>query len=387
MEFDVTHPFLSQGYQADVDGADLLSPDFRDAYEIKLGGRGIRDFRDAALSLATFLAQHSDVQRGYLLASLIRISAGRVRAEWDLVKQVLLPELGARMHLVAVVDGTEVVGSPQLRSTPVIDRFLEIARKTFKPPGLPSSSIHEPTSRVGSLMGVSWKHLEVEKVLLHRWLLGEGPIAIGALSKQVGCSYPTAFQAVRRLSANDLIERGRRRSVALAKYPRDRWAELLRAQQLAYPPEEFVDPTAGAGAIDGISRRLDRLRPKGAAIGGVAAARRWDPSFDLNGTPRIDLLLHTPVARAPYGDGWIRDTSEFVGRLDPALKRRQPHIQGATVLVLHRTFRQDALFRDDPQSPLPLADPVEVLCHLNDLGLTAQAGQLIRHLREDTKSS
>jgi hypothetical protein len=32
---------------------------------------------------------------------------------------------------------------------------------------------------------------------------------------------------------------------------------------------------------------------------------------------------------------------------------------------------------------MPWADPVEVLCHLNDLGLSAQAGQLIQRLRQN----
>jgi hypothetical protein len=49
-------------------------------------------------------------------------------------------------------------------------------------------------------------------------------------------------------------------------------------------------------------------------------------------------------------------------------------------------YRKDPLFLDEPQSPMPWADPVEVLCQLNDLGLTAQAGQLIQRLRQDVKA-
>jgi hypothetical protein len=192
------------------------------------------------------------------------------------------------------------------------------------------------------------------------------------------------------LSAGEggLIERGRGRSVALARYPRERWAELLRAQRLVYPPEEFVDPVGEPGAVEGILRRLDRLRPKGAAVGGVLAARRWDPSFDLNGTPRVDVVLHRPApGRAPSRGDWIREAGEFVKRLDPALKRRSSaQARGATVLVVHQTYRREALFLVEPQSPMPWADPVEVLCQLNEMGLTAQAGQMVQRLRKDVKA-
>jgi hypothetical protein len=243
-------------------------------------------------------------------------------------------------------------------------------------------------------MGVSWKHLEVEKVLLHRWLLDEGPIAVGTLSKQVGCSYPTAMEAVRRLSATEgLIARGRARSVALARYPRDRWAELLRAQRLVYPPAEFVNPVAEPGAVDGILRRLQRTKPKDAALAGVVAARRWDASFDLNGTPRIDVVLHAPMGRGRTGSGWAKQASDFARRIDPALQRRtgssgssSSQVRGATVLVLHRTYRREALFLEEPGAPMPWADPVEVICQLNEMGLTAQAGELVRRLRGEGKS-
>jgi hypothetical protein len=61
-------------------------------------------------------------------------------------------------------------------------------------------------------------------------------------------------------------------------------------------------------------------------------------------------------------------------------------MQGSTVLALHAMYRKSPLFLVEPQSPIPWADPVEVLCHLNDLGLTAQAGQLIQRLRQNVNA-
>lgn len=374
---------IPPGYRARVSGADLVSPDGREAYEIKLVARGVRDLRDAALRLATFLAGNPAVERGYVLASLIRISAARLRKEWHSIMQVLLPDLRGRMYLVAVVGGTEIAEPAALHQTIVIKRFLEVTRKRS---GRSPSSVSNDDTRTGNPAGLSWKHLEIEKVLLHRWLLKEGPIAVGTLGRQVGCSFPTTIQAIRRLTANEVIERARSRTIALSRYPRDRWLELFRAQRLIYPPVEFVDPAAEPGAVDGILRRFHRLDPKEAAIGGVVAARRWQPSFDLNGIPRIDIVLHTPAARAPHNGDWIRQATEFALRLDPALKRRSPNMNGATVLVMHHTFRKDPLFLNEPQRQASWADPVEVLYHLNELGLTAQAGQLLRHLRQEAQS-
>src|SRR5258706_2228658 len=357
MESDIARAFLVKGYSAETAGADLVSPDKRDVYEIKMGGRGVRDLRNIAIGLATYLPAHSKARRGYVLTSLNRISAARVRAEWDRMQQVLLPEIRARMNLVAVVDGTEIVELPRPQRTPVVDRFLETAVKKSGRDSQ-SSSAARP-SKSANPLSMTWKHLEVEKVLLHRWLLGEGPIPVGTLCRQVGCSYPTAIQVIGRLSAIELIERGRGRSVGLAKYPRDRWSELLRAQRMIYPPEEFVNPIAEPGAVDGIVRRLNRLHPKGAAVGGVIAARRWDPSFDLNGTPRVNVVLHMPGNRVPSEEERIRNATEFARRIDPALKRLSPQVRGATVLALHPMYRKDPLLLGEPHSPMPFTDPVD----------------------------
>ena len=376
MSTELEREFLSKGYRRERDGVDLISPDNKCAYEIKTSDRGIRELRNAAFGLAFALSQNPRIRQGFVLASLDRISAKRVMTEWTHIRQILLPDLASRIHLAAVVQEKDVVEVPKGARTPVVDRFFEIARRRSKeraPTGVKVA---------GTTVVTTWKHLEVEKVLLHRWLLGEGTIPIGTLCRQVGCSYPTATQTIGRLGAGNLIVRGRGRSVGLAKYPRDRWAELLRAQRLVYPPMQFVSSINEPGAVDSIVRRLNRLRPSGAAVGGVVAARRWDPSFDLNGTPRVDVVLQTPAKRsAAADDDWIRIASEFVRRIDPALNPKSPQVNGATVLVLHAMYRKEPLFLEEPRATMPWADPVEVICHLNELGLTAQAGQMLQRLR------
>jgi len=378
MHSDLSKQLLALGYATGKDGRIFRSADKCELYEIKLGSRGVRDLRDSALHLATLLAGEPKIRQGYLLASVIRISAARVNEEWEGIKKVMLPAIAARMNLVAVADGTEVK-SAALRETPAVEQFLQFAKETSRATG-------SQAAMAGNSHSMNWKHLEVEKVLLHRWLLKEGPIAIGTLGRQVGCSYPTTMQAIGRLTKNGMIERGRGRSVSLAGYSREQWAELLRRERNVYPPEEFVDPTAEMGAVEWIQRHLDRLNPQGAAMGGVVAARKWDSSFNLNGTPRIDIVLHTPISGSPHGHGWIHTATEFVRHIDPALKRRASQVRGATVLVMHPLYRRESLFLREEPSKLPWADPVDVIYHLNLLGLTVQAGELLHHLRQDAKS-
>jgi len=117
------------------------------------------------------------------------------------------------------------------------------------------------------------------------------------------------------------------------------------------------------------------MRPSGIALGGVVAARHWHPEFDLHGTPRLDLLLHAP-----------EDTLDlsFVRKLDPALRRIDEYDE-SPVLVIRPLQRSDPLFEVVPDKSLPLADPVETTLDLRDLGLMAQAGQLLAHFRTEVR--
>ena len=57
----------------------------------------------------------------------------------------------------------------------------------------------------------------------------------------------------------------------------------------------------------------------------------------------------------------------------------------SAAVVVHPLLRHDPRFEGEAGACLPLADPVETVLDLYELGLTAQAGQLMTHLRPDLR--
>jgi hypothetical protein len=361
---------------------DYAAPGGRVICEARFGRQGVRDVRDGLLQLASYVNQAAtNVDRAYLAISLHRSSRSRVLEVWKEGKRVMRPEVARKLYLLAAVEGQGVVEphDPELEAK--ANRFARVAAEVEGGRGGPQPSQSAASQITGArTVAGSWKHLEVEKVLLRRWLLGEGPIQIGDLSRQVGCSYPTASQALGRLARGGLLQRRRARSVEIVKYPRATWAELFMRARSVYAPLEFVDVTGQPGAAERLIRRLGRKPAEDVALGGVAAGRRWDPDFDLNGTPRVDVVLHAQ-GRSVAGGGAL----ELVKRLDPALKPVGEERGGSPVLAVHPLARRDPLFDKSPGEPLPWADPVETIIHLNEMGLTAQAGKLLSRLRPEAR--
>jgi hypothetical protein len=350
----------------------FASADGRTIAQVRLKSEGLRDLRDGLVQLAGHIQQHRTVDRAYLLIALRRTSPQRVAEQWRRAKAILLPDIAKRLHLVAAVGREAVTDPDQPKLAAMGKRFLQITTQ-LEGGGEPAWGKPRIADRAVS---ASWRNLEVEKVLLHRWLLKEGAISMSDLAGEVGCSYPTVQQVVNRLESRGLIARERKRSVALKKFSRADWSELLTTWRAVYEPVRFVDVTRRTGGAEGLLARSRRQPPPGVALalGGVAAARHWDPAFDLNGTPRVDLVLHAEQSQHVDLD--------FVKRLDPALRPLGGDVRGSVVLVVHPIRRRKALFAQKPGETLPFADPVETILHLNDLGLTAQAGDLATRMTQ-----
>ena len=212
-------------------------------------------------------------------------------------------------------------------------------------------------------------------MLIRRWLLREGSIPIGKLAEQVGCTYPTVKEALEQLEQRRNIIRNSNRSVELAKFPKSSWSDLLVISGNPRRAFRYRDASGEKTDFDRLLKRLARMKLPRVALGGVAAARHWHSDFDLHGTPRLDLLVHTP--------GDTVDLS-FVKKLDPALRRIEDYDE-SPVLVVRPLQRADPLFEHVPGTSLPFADPVETALDLCDLGLTEQASQLLAHFRPEVR--
>lgn len=327
-------------------GGDFTSADGT-IMDVKDGQSGVRDLRAAVADLA-LRARDASAPRAVLLVRGARMSAAGLRQEWARLLTVLAQDVADRLRLVAVLDEDVVVlpEEPWLRD--LADRVTDAGR---------------PQARAARVD----RSFEVMRVLLSRWLLHRGRIAVGELQRQSGLSHPSVSKGLAVLGP--ALDRHRDRSVALRAFPREAWSQLVALAPKVRQTAAFFDESGRGGDPRLFLARLRRAPPPGVAVAGVLAARHWHPGLDLDGLPRLDLSVHTP-------DGGM-DTA-FVSRLDPALV---PAPSGTPpLLVLHAVPRTNSLFVPD-DGGLPWADPVEALLDLYELRLIEQADDLVRALR------
>ena len=167
------------------------------------------------MQLALSLSDKPEIERACLVLRLSRLSLDRVRHEWMKIKEVLHPKVAQGLSLVAIGQG-DVWVEPD-------EEFLHRIANVFQ---MTSGDTSDTAATVIKLQPKQ-KHLEVLKVLIHRWLLREGALSIGKLAEQVGCTYSTVKEALDRLQQRRSITRQANRSVELTKFPISSWNELL----------------------------------------------------------------------------------------------------------------------------------------------------------------
>jgi hypothetical protein len=194
------------------------------------------------------------------------------------------------------------------------------------------------------------------------------------LARDVGCTYPTIREALRRLEAKKYVSRSSDRSVQLSRFPRDVWRELLALASSIRPSIRFTDESGEKPDAHRLLERFSRKNLEGVALGGVAAARFWHPAFDLHGTPKLNLIVHAPNGLVDLA---------FVKRLDPALKRNDDP-DASPVLVIHPLLRATSHFVEPADGRPAYADPVETALDLYELGLFTQADDFLSHFGRKT---
>jgi hypothetical protein len=119
-------------------------------------------------------------------------------------------------------------------------------------------------------------------------------------------------------------------------------AEIVRFTQA------FTDPSMRPRSPEVLLQRFRELNRSDIVVGGVLGARHYLPGLDLVGTPRLDLVVHTP---RPDG------SHEFLRKLDPALK---PAKRGEPARVFVHTLWQRML-TGTHQDPGNAETPVDEL--------------------------
>lgn len=340
-------------------GNQLLSRDGRRLLEILVQPQGVRDLHAPFLRVAQELARNPRLAKAILAAWMPRPTNDRVAREWRSALELFKAPIADRMALVIV----RPEASQPLDGDKSLARIGEILRTHL---GRTKEADREAKP------ALSPTFFEIFKVLLAHWILGRGPLAIGELMRRSGASYPTVAEALRRLERTQELARRSNRSVQLSRFPEKTWPELLALSESLRRTRHYADASGRRAQPQDLYRRLQSTSRPQLAVGGVQAARHWDPDFDLNGLPRLDVTLH--LARGAADPG-------FIERLDPALKRVDPRHEGI-VLAVHPLSRAEPLFEKNPKGKIDWADPVETLLDLHELGLFSQADQLIRRLAE-----
>ncbi len=328
---------------------DYASRDGAVIVETKRRLRGVRDLRAAALQLALWL-DDGEAERARLVIRELGMSTPRVEDEWRRVRGVLTPDVAERLELVAVSDDgiLAIPDAPELRAFG--EKLAEL--------GVPAANTR-PHDSFQVVLGI----------LLVRWLKREGPISAKQLQEESGFSFPTIAASLRRLERH--LARESDRSVSLKEFPRNAWTELLALAPRVRRPTYFEDRSGLSPNPVELFERLKRLRRDDIAVGGAIAARYWDPEFNLEGLPRLDLSVHAPRRSIDL---------DVVRKLDPALKETSDP-RAPLALVVHAVHRATPLFTWSEADGVNWADPVETLLDLHELHLPEQADELIQRLR------
>jgi hypothetical protein len=344
-------------------GREFRSRDGRRILSIQARIRSVRDLHDAFFRLAKALSRGTGVAQGVVAIWMPGPSDDRILHEWETTLDLLKPSISSRMRTV-VVRPDRCVPSEKDRD---LARIGEAIRSSL-------GRLERPARK--ERRAVTAMFFEVFKILLGRWLLGRGPMTIGELMRVAGCSYPTVAEALRRLERTQELVRRSNRSVQLARFPRRTWGEILALAETLRRTQCYADSSGRTDGPQALHRRLQSMASGSVALGGVQAARHWDPHFDLHGLPRLDVSL-APTAGA--------DAADLARRLDPALQHVEPGAPGV-ILAVHPLFRAEPLFEKNVKGKIGWADPVETLLDLDELRLVDQAERLVERLAERFKA-
>ena len=288
------------------------------------------------------------------LPTLMPITESRIQAEALRAKAVLNRDIARRITICTEQEGRlgGILHSLDLDTKGILLEVLERKR-----------------AKTGQRASRSDAAFVVTKILLHHWFTNGGAVTSEWLARTCGYSYPTIAKALHGLGS--LIERQSSRKVRLRWFPQEEYLRMIAMSDRARATARYIDSSGQSRSPEKHLKRLEMLKLKGVAIGGVFGAQHYFEGLDIVGVPRLDLSFH---ARDVEAD------PDFITKLDPALTRITDPRAPASVVV-HQIYHANPLF--EPRAGgLSWADPVECLLDLHDGRLEMQAKQFLEVLRE-----
>ncbi len=338
-------------------GVDLVGDDGRSIVEVKRRLLGTRDLRATILQLALAAARVEHLERGVLVAAFPRMSSARVVEAWTEALGALRPDIAQALSLVAVASDGDVATTDDPAGAKILAALHALhANDRNETPAAPRPDWTPKTASV-------WL------VLAAAWLRGEGFLPVTEIMQRAGVSDPTARAALDLLASRDEVGRSSNRSVGLTRLPLRTLGEIGLLAPRVRRTQHLVDGTGRKPDPVRLSERIRRSAPDGVAFGGIIAARHYTPRFDLNGLPRVDVVVSESVAH------------DWLERIDPALEPAADR-ESAPVLAIHSLGGRQARFADAHHG-LPIADPADTLLDLLAMRLGDHAADLIVKLRSN----
>jgi hypothetical protein len=331
-------------------------------YDVLIEPRDIRSVRASEVELARFVHFRQQHNRGILILEEPRVTRDRLLREWRNLKAMLQGEIASNLSLVILDQGKPewIDGEPRGDDEAQIVIALESERRRNR----------RPTD----------VFYDILRILINQWIKHEGPVTSGWLCDTAGCTYPTVALALRQLQP--YLKRHSDRRVELKGFPREEWTRLVVNADKVRDTRRFADRSGQPRSVEHLITRVQKLpqpvatddvlpmlnTPPAIAIGGVPGTKRFFPTLDVIGIPRLDLTIHCRSRALDL---------DFVRRLDPGL---QPADVGEPARVAVHVLRQPHVFFERDDTGILWADPVECLLDLHEMRLEPQALEVIRSL-------
>lgn len=320
--------------------------------EVKSGIRSVRALQEGLWNLAESLVADPRT-RGILFLDRSGISPSRLQSELHRAESIVRSDVWRRIRVLSDPTGDLSAIPPDVN--PAVRATLKrlVLSEARAPRGVPNRG---------------HARFAVLHVLLDRWFLRLGPIHTKELMASVGCSYPTAADALRDLGG--ALRRHSDRSVELVDFPVHPWSRYVSVGERVRSTQRFADRSGAPRSAASLLERLVRLGRKDLAVGGVFGALHHVPSLDVVGSPTLCVTVHSPTDAVPL---------DFVARLDPALAQARDDREPASLIVHRQRLRR---FLATPGADRHVwADPVECLLDLHEARLPGLAEQFLDAFR------